>query len=268
MLNKNIEKQNKKRCIYKMIYGIKDCANITLFDKATNLPDLFSDYANVSTNEWTSERTFAKSKGINAIAWDSDRQGTLVVEMEVFDLKWIAITAGSEIKTGETEVAKREVVKVGSGKKATLAGAPLKGSVSVIKVGADEIEHIGEHLTEVTTAPTASQFSVTGSEITFATDASEGELYAVYYLVKDTQAKVITISADKFPKAFRIVADALMREKETGTDTFIQIEYPNARPQSNFTITMSATEPTKLEVTFDLFPNKDKEFAQYKVIGA
>ncbi|KEK23946.1 hypothetical protein [Bacillus gaemokensis] len=249
------------------IYGIKDCANITLFDKATNVPDLFSDYANVSTNEWTSERTFAKSKGTNAIAWDSDRQSTLKVEMEVFDLKWIALVAGSEIVTGETNVAKREIVKVGSTKKASLGGAPLKGSVAVIKVGADEVEHIGQPLTEVETAPTASQFSVTGSDVTFGTDAVEGDAYAVYFLVKDTQAKVINISADKFPKAVRIVADALIREKESGKDEFIQIEYPMARPQSNFTITMSATEPTKLEITFDLFPDKNKNMATYKIIG-
>lgn len=248
------------------IYGIKDCANITLFDKATNIPDLFSDYANVSTNEWTSERTYAKSKGTNAIAWDSDRQSTLKVEMEVFDLKWIALVAGSEIVTGETEVSKREIVKVTSTKKVTLGGTPIKGSVALIKVGADEVEHVGQPLTEVTADPTVSQFTVTGSDLTFGADAVEGDAYAVYYLVKNTQAKVIKISADKFPKAFRIVADALIREKETGKDEFIQIEYPMARPQSNFTITMSATEPTKLEVTFDLFPDKNKDMATYKII--
>jgi hypothetical protein len=249
------------------LYGIKDCANLTLFDKATGKPVLFTDYANVSTNEWTSERIFANAKGTRSIAWDSNRQGTLAVEMEVFDLKWLAVVAGSDVEQGETNIAKREVVKVGSDKKATLSGSPVTGSVQVVPVGADEIEHIGEPLEEVPSSPASNQFSVTGNEITFATDAIVGTAYAVYYLVLDSDAKTITISADKFPKAFRVVADALIREKETGKDEFVQIEYPNARPQSNFTITMSATEPTNLQVTFDLFPNKNKEIAVYKIIG-
>lgn len=251
------------------LYGIKDCANITLFDKATGAPVLFSDYANVSTNEWQAERTYATSKGTRAIAWDYDKQGTLAVEMEVFDLKWIALVAGSEFKTGESKIAKREVVKVGASKKVTLAGVPTAGSVQVVPVGLDEVEHIGEPLTEATgsEAPTGGQFKVTAGEITFATDAVEGTAYAVYYLVLDSQAKTMVISSDKFPKAFRVVADALIREKETGKDEFVQIEYPNARPQSKFTITMSTKEPTNLQITFDLFPNKEKAMAEYKIIG-
>ncbi|EPC8410978.1 hypothetical protein CN553_12455 [Bacillus cereus] len=249
------------------IYGIKDCANLSLFELATGKPAVFSDYANVATNEWQAERVFANAKGVRSIAWDADRQGTLKVEMEVFELQWLAMVAGSEIVKGEANIAKREVVRVTSNKKVTLAGTPVADSVTVIKVGGDLIEHIDEPLNKVSASPAVGQFTITGSDITFATDAVVGDTYAVYYLTKNAQTKTISISADKFPKAYRIVADALMREKETGTDEFVQIEYPNARPQSNFTITMSATEPTKLEVTFDLFPDKDKNMATYKIIG-
>lgn len=252
------------------LYGIKDCANLTLFDKSTGDVALFSDYANVSTNEWTSERVFANSKGNRSIAWDTNRQGTLAVEMEVFDLKWLALVAGSELKTGEANVAKREVVHVGVDKKATLNGAPVEGSVQVVAVAGDEIEHIGSPLVEVegnTVEVALEEFSVTGSELTFGTDAIEGTAFAVYYLVLDSNVKTMTISADKFPKSFQVIADALIREKETGKDEFVQIEYPHAKPQSNFTITMSATEPTNLSVTFDLFPNKEQAIAEYKVIG-
>lgn len=249
------------------LYGIKDCANLTLFEKATGQVALFSDYANVSTNEWTAERVYANSKGTRSIAWDYDRQGTLAVEMEVFDLKWLALVAGSEIKEGEESIAKREIVRVGADKKATLTGSPVEGSIQVVKVGADEVEHIGSPLVEVESAPVAKQFMATGSEITFATDAVEGEAFAVYFLVLDSAVKTIEINAEKFPKTFEIVADALIRERESGKDEFVQIKYANARPQSNFTVTMSATEPTNLQVTFDLFPDKDKNLATYKIIG-
>jgi hypothetical protein len=255
-----------------VIYGIKDCANLTLFDKATGKPVLFADYANVSTNEWSADRIFANAKGVRSIAWDSNRQGTLAVEMEVFDLKWLALVAGSELKTGEQSIAKREVVRVGADKKATLAGSPVEGSVQVVPVGVDGMSHTGEALeqveiTEEGTEIVAGQYAVSGNEITFGTDEIEGATFAVYYLVLDSEVRTIEISADKFPKNYRIIADALIREKETGVDEFVQIEYPNAKPQSNFTITMSATEPTNLAITFDLFPNKDKAIATYKVIG-
>ncbi|MFI8671831.1 hypothetical protein [Bacillus paranthracis] len=249
------------------LYGIKDCANLTLFDKATGEPAIFSDYANVSTNEWKSSRVYANSKGTRSIAWDHNREGTLTVEMEVFDLKWLALLAGSEIKEGEANIAKREVVHIGATKKATLTGTPVAGSVQIVKVGADEIEHIGAPLTEVPSAPTAKQFSITGGEVTFATDAVAGETYAIYYLVLDTKVKSFDISSDKFPKAFEVVADALIREKETATDEFVQIKFPIARPQSNFTVTMDTANPTKLNVTFDLFPDKNNVMATYNVIG-
>lgn len=248
-------------------YGIKDCANLTLFSKATGNPELFSDYANVSTNEWTSERVFANAKGARSIAWDADKQGTLVVETEVFDLKWLAIVAGSDLKkNAETTIAKREIVRVDASKKAMLKGSPIANSVSLVPVGADEIEHVGEPLVLITEAPTTGQATISGNEITFATDEAVGTAYAVYYIVAQTGAKIITISSDKFPEAYRIVADALIREKESGRDEFVQIEYPNARPQGNFTVTMSATEPTNLSITFDLFPDKEKNLATYKII--
>jgi hypothetical protein len=249
------------------LYGIKDCANLTLFDKATGQPSLFSDYANVSTNDWKSDRVYANSKGTRSIAWDHNRQGTLQVEMEIFDLKWLAVVAGSEITEGEQNVAKRQVVTVGADKKATLSGTPVAGSVQVIKVGEDEIEHIGEPLAEVTSAPAGAQFMVTASEITFASDAIEGDTYAVYFLELTSNVKSFEISAEKFPKSFEVVADALIREKETGVDEFVQIDFPIARPQSNFTVTMDSANPTKLSVTFDLFPDKNKNMATYKVIG-
>ena len=252
------------------IYGIKDCANLTLFELATNKPYLFTDYANVSTNEWTSERTFATAKGTNAIAWDSNKTSTLAVETEVFDLKWLALLAGSEMTKGTKQMAKREVVNVGADNKATISGSAVAGSLQLVEVSArDYVEHVAEPLEEVEVGGTLApnQYTVDGGDITFEATVPVGTPFAVYYLVEQSEVRTLTISADKFPKAFRVVADALIREKETGADEFVQIEYFNAKPQGNFTITMSATEPTTLAVTFDLFPNKDKEMAEYRIIG-
>lgn len=249
-----------------MIYGIKDCANLTLLSKKTGEPVLFSDYANVSTNEWKADRVYATAKGTRAISWDHNREGTLAVEMEVFDLKWLALLAGTSITEGENTVNKREIVTVGATKKATLSGVPVAKSVQILKVASDLVEHVGAPLAEVESAPAGKQFSVTGGEITFATDAIEGEQYAVYYLVKDTNVRSFVISSDEFPEAFEVIADALIRERNSGADEFVQIKYFNARPQSNFTVTMDTANATKLSVTFDLVP-EGKNMAEYKIIG-
>ena len=44
-------------------YGMKDAANLTLVNKKTGNIDLFLDYANATSSEWTSERVFATKKG-------------------------------------------------------------------------------------------------------------------------------------------------------------------------------------------------------------
>ena len=127
-------------------------------------------------------------------------------------------------------------------------------------------QHVGEPLTSVAEAPEGNQVAIDGTTVTFSADTPVGAKYVAYYIETLDSVKTIEINSDNFPESFRIVADALIREKETGKDDFIQIEYVNARPQSNFTITMSTTDPTTLEVTFDLFPNKDKNIAVYKII--
>nr|DAM04565.1 MAG TPA: structural protein [Caudoviricetes sp.] len=250
-----------------MIYGIKDCANLTITSKKDGNPFLHTDYANVATNEWTSERVYANAKGTRSIGWDYDKQSTLTLETELFDLKFLAMLAGSAIETGEADILKREIVQVNAGKTATLKAVPVTGSVAVIAVGTDLLEHIGEPLEEVVSAPTGAQYSVTGSEVAFATDAVEGTVYAVYYVTKVADAKKLTFSADKFPEMFEITADALIRERETGRDDFVQIQYHKAQPQGNFTITMSATEPTNLSITFDLYPNAEKAIADYTIVA-
>ena len=44
------------------IYGMKDAADLILVNKATGLVDLYIDYANATTSEWTSESVYATKK--------------------------------------------------------------------------------------------------------------------------------------------------------------------------------------------------------------
>ena len=363
-------------------YGMKDASNLVFKNKRTGNIDLYLDYANATTSEWTSERVFATKKGTNAIAWDSNRTGTLTVDSEIFDLKYLAMILGSEVEKGTNNIMKREVFTVGADKRLTLKGNIEATSVSVLKLKDDLIEHDGLPLVSTTgqtdllpaqvtgvsvaindttanitfelsaradayeikrngvvigtttsgtftdtgltpatqytytivatnefgkgaesavvTATTAADgvttrttvtatpeaitasatnvgelnqeatnmvtFSVTGNDVQLNDKAVVGEAYAVYFLEQVSGVRTIKIAADKFPDAYEVYADAYIREAETGTDEFVQIAYHNARPQSNFTLTQDVNTPTALSVVFDLFPDKNKQLAEYKIV--
>lgn len=83
-----------------------------------------------------------------------------------------------------------------------------------------------------------------------------GDAYAIYYIEKTVGARTVTITSDEFAGAYEIFADARIRPRGGGADELIYIHYFNARPQSNFTLTQSAGEPTSLNIVFDLFPEK------------
>ena len=66
------------------IFGIKDSANLTIKNKADGKIFLYADYATVTTNDWTSENVYAKSKNVEAIRWDYGKKSTLKLSFEIF----------------------------------------------------------------------------------------------------------------------------------------------------------------------------------------
>ena len=53
-----------------MQYAIKDACDVFLLNRSNRKPVLYSDYANSTNLAFTSERTFARAKGVNKIAFD------------------------------------------------------------------------------------------------------------------------------------------------------------------------------------------------------
>lgn len=242
------------------IYGIKDSANLLIKHKSgVNKGKIFAyaDYATVSTNEWTSEQVYARSKSVNAIRWDYNRQSTLAVDMEIFDLRWIAMLAGTDIASGAKDVLKREILTLNSDKKASISGTPTTGSLSVFKLEDDGISN-GDELT------VATGYTISDKDIT-ATNGTSGDKIVVYYLENVATAKSFTIEADKFPENFEVYADTMIRNT-AGDDEFVQIHYLNVKPQSNFTITMDANNITTLSVTFDVLKDSaSDDMAEYTI---
>ena len=241
------------------IYGIKDSANFTIKHKAganKGKVFLYADYATVATNEWTSEQVYAKSKNVNAIRWDYGRASTLKVDMEIFDLKWIAMLAGSDFVSGAKDILKREVFTVGTDKKATIVGTPVTGSLSVYELDEDG-------LTNKTELEVTKDYTISEKAITLVKEGVSK--IAVFYLANTTEAKTLTINADKYPENYEIFGDTMIRGTD-GDDEFVQINYLNVKPKSNFTITMDAGNITTLSAEFDVLKDTaSSDMATYTV---
>ncbi|MBS4462300.1 fibronectin type III domain-containing protein [Aerococcaceae bacterium zg-B36] len=370
------------------IYGMKDAADLVLVNKRTKQPELYVNYANATSSEWSSESVYATKKGSNAIRWDSARNGTLTIDSELFDFGFLAMVMGSDIKMGRSNVFQRAEAVLDSTKRVAIGDASSikPETISVIKlVKPGDVEHDGMPLFNASAAtgnlpaqvrnvtvavnkdtaritfsrangadsyilmrngskvadlnttsytdtgltketeytyevravnefgkgplsakvkPTTSAegveefktftatsqdrnaaannqgevatpdtgevtYSFTSGEIVFNDHAVVGDAYAIYYMQEVENVRTLTIDANKFADSYEIYATSKIRNQEDGNDSMVEIHYFNAKPQSNFTLTQSATEPTSLSVVFDLMPTTVKGndiLAEFKVI--
>lgn len=241
-----------------MQYAIKDACDVFLLDRATRKPRLFSDYANSTNLAFTSDRTFARAKGVNKIAFDSNREGTFNIEFEVFDLAWISILLGATDEKETRGLIQREVLTVGAEKKVSLENEPKVGSLAIFTVDRDNRTHLEEQ--DATT-----DYTATAKDITFTT-LDEGEKVVAYYML-DTEAPVRTfrIAADKFAGNFVVIGKTEIKN-EFGELEFMDLEITNCMPQSNMEINFSTDGVTTVSAQFDLLADENNEMAIISII--
>jgi len=249
------------------IFAIKDSANISIKKKSDGKPYLFSNYATQSVNEWSADRVFAMSKSTRAVAFDSNKQSTLTITCEIFEMKWLAMLAGQDFVTGATSVFKREVLTVDASNKASIAETPLANSITVFKLESDNLSH-GAEQTLGTPATTVNTYSISAKEFTFnATSCPQGTKVVVYYAyTSGVTSQKLTFSSVKFPENFIVVSDTMIRDLD-GIDKYVQLTYLNCKPQPNFTLTFSANDIATLEITFDVLKDSSSnDMATYTII--
>ena len=236
------------------LYGIKEACNCTVKSKATGKPVLYTDYCTATDNVWSASRVYAMSGSTRAIAWDFGKEGTLKLDMEVFDLRALALICGEDdFTTGTTSAFKREVLKVGVGNTVTLSSAPLASSLTIFKTTSLSDTVLGKERILGTPASAPDTYSITGSTVTLnATSDPVDSFVVVYYAyTSGATAKKLTFSATKFPQSVSVVYDSMIRDN-SGVDSFVQYYYDNCRPKSDITLTFSATDVTKLSIELDI----------------
>lgn len=238
-----------------MNYAIKDAADVTLFrreEDGTKIPVLFTDYANSTSLEFSSERVFATAKGVNKVAFDTNKSGTFSLELQVFDIKWLSILLGAVEDESVKEYAKREVLTVAGGK-VTLSETPKAGSIAMFTLESDLRSHKAE-VTDITEV---------GTEITINAGASDDEKVVVYYLADtSTAVKSFKVTDNNYPDAYTIHGDTMLKS-ELGTEEFVQLRIPNCRPQGNFNISFSAADVATLTATFDILADENGDMCEF-----
>jgi hypothetical protein len=231
-------------------YGIKEVLDTNILDFKTKKPLAFIDYATASTNENTGERLDLTGGRGNAkqMSFDHSKASTFQLTVPLVDLNLLSILTGDDVQTGVGEIFKREVLTVTNEAEVlsvTLSKVPV-GTVSIFK-----LEGLRDAGAEVT-------HTVTGQKATITTGALEGdEVIAFYQYAAPATSKKISVKTTKFPKAVEIFGLGLARNQEDEQDYPCHVHVFKARPQNNFTFTMSGTEATNLELTFDLYEVKD-----------
>ena len=241
-----------------MQYAIKDACEVFLLNRSTRKPMLYSDYANSTNLAFKSNRTFARAKGVNKIAFNSNREGSFKMEFEVFDLAWISILLGTTDEKETRGLIQRELLTIDTEKKVSLKNEPKVGSLAIFTVDKDNRTHIEEQ--EAT-----ADYTATAKDITFTT-LTEGTKIVAYYMV-DTKTPVRTfrVKSNKFARNYAIIGKTEI-QNEFGELEFMNLEITNCMPKSDMEITMGTDGVTKVSAEFDLLADENNDMAIISII--
>jgi hypothetical protein len=229
-------------------YGIKEVADVTIYQinsDNTYTPVLFLDTLKVSTVEQTAEQTEARGGKGNSplIIWDYGKEITVTLEDALYSPQSMAIMFGClDRNTGN--VVTETVSTVTKMQRVTNA----------------------DKITDPSNAKfyDANMSLIANSGTTVPTNAA----YVEQTLTAKEGIK-LTIDAETFPGTYRLVGDTYARNRKTGKDEYFQFEIPQAKMDSENTITLEAEgDPSVFNMTMRVLrPDDGKmmKLTQYSI---
>lgn len=251
-----------------MLYGLKDCANITAISKTTGNVALYADYAKTSTIEFSSEEVFAYNKGTKAIAWNKDREGNFKTTMELFNMDVLALLFGSDLEKKEIPFLKRVTIPVVGGK-ATIdtTDTIVAGSLTVYKIDPSDLKTNIIKLEAGKPATDKDTYSITDKSLTLnTTNFPDDEGYVACYYMVNTSAQTFTVTNAKFPGNYEIYGDTMLKNT-SGVNEYIQFKLENVKPQSNVTLTMDVDNVCSLEITWEIMAGTNGEMMTWSKVA-
>ena len=207
-------------------YGIKEVADVTLYDIDTGAPVLFLDSLKVSTIEQTAEQAEARGGKGNSplIIWDYGKEITITLEDALYSPASMAIMFGDK-----------------------------NGASSVTEITKMTKENLSSRLTSFGEGEVYYKVDESGGGLVKVTNASEVPTNQVVYketTYKSIKGHKIEVSAETFPGTYRLVGDTLARNRNTGKDEYFQFIIPRAKMSSENSITLeSEGDPSVFNMT-------------------
>jgi hypothetical protein len=237
-----------------MQYGIKEVLNLQTYDFSTNNPLAFIDYAETTEidNSGTRIDVTGGQGNYKLLCFDHSKTSSLKLSLPLADLTLLSLMMGDAVSTGAQNVMQREVWTVSGASSITLSNPPVAGTTPTVYYLKDQRDN-GTALTKVASAPTAGQYSITGSTITVNSADNGKQLVVWYQYATPSTTTKFSMKANKFVQPLKLVGNGIIRDQVTGTDRASVITIYNARIQPNFNLVMSSTSATKLDLTLDMY---------------
>lgn len=216
-------------------FGVKEVANLTLYDLKTKEPVLFLDSLKLTNVENSAEESFASGGqgGGRLIGWNYGRTAVFNVQDALLNPKAIAMQAGTEVVKKVQDIYMREVL--------TSVAGTGETEVKLSHVPSNDVKlYISEdgygHDTKIATL----DITATGDKLAIPTASlGAGVQVIAYYTRKSvSEAEIITISSSKFGGYYMAIGDTFWRNEANGEDEMVQIVIGKAKITSNFTLTM------------------------------
>lgn len=256
-------------------FAIKEVMNLNICEYAVDhhlaRPFAIIDYAQLTNLEHTSERVFIHGGRGNKklIGFDHTKGVTLKITLPLVDFKLLSKISGDDIQKKISKMFKAETKMVDGdtiGNYVVLEKEPLDNTLFVnILNGYRELENNLMVIERGNKNPQENECSIVfeNGEIRLYLNnktcpkGSEVRVHYTHESVKETQK--IVFSADKFPKFITLKGDALFRNQVTAEDEIYNFVGYKGQFQTNFTLNMSSSDPTVLELLVDLYAHKIKD---------
>ena len=269
-----------------------------------NEPVIYFDTLKTSTLEGAATTVYAQGGRGNArlAAWEGERTITFTMEDALISPAGFAILSGAGlIDAGEidTRTGEKKTIKVHTTEQTDLVKVSDEGvEITLIDVPYQPENRKGEDFIyvmlmengEVVTEPFIPSAVNKDTKTITLTEEWEDEtrpdadqqkrandlsafydgcvVLVDYYVERESNAKEISISADKFGGNYYLEASTLFRNTE-GVDMPAEFIIPNCKIQSNFTFTMASSgDPSTFTFTMDAFPDYTRFDRTKKVLAA
>jgi len=244
-------------------------------DWAKGEPVLYFDTLKTSTTEGTATTVYAQGGAGNPrlIAWEGDKTITFTFEDALISAESLTILSGAS-----TQVAEDAASQITLHKKTVTSGSYSANEVTINLSATGDIDDTNGEVLVTTNADIygfrldtngeivqrlgQATGSVTSASVIFSQTeytASPQTLLVDYYVTRSASAQELTIEANKFAGYFYIEGDTLFKRQADGKELPARIIIPNAKIQSNFSLSMSPTgDPSTFTFTADAFPGTIK----------